>query len=207
MEHSVALTAAPRRDRILYAIGEHDNGWAEEDAAPRVNTRTGVVHDFMSAPSGVRQGVWPRGVARLAGDSWAAALVAQHAITIYDRFQSDAGWSSFFTQMEASRNAMVRASGLPLDALLADYEFVRLADVISLTFCTGWTDEQDSRGWTIQLSGTRVVVTPDACGGAEIPIEIAAREIPHRPYRSDAELGHALKEAHTTMLTGTVVGG
>ena len=40
MEHCVPLAAWPRRDAILHAIHEHDNGWAEEDAAPTVARMT-----------------------------------------------------------------------------------------------------------------------------------------------------------------------
>jgi len=88
MEHCVPLAARRRRDAILHAIAEHDNGWAEEDAAPTVNPTTGTVVDFVSAPLSVRHAVWPRGIARLADDPWAAALVAQHALTVYDRCSS-----------------------------------------------------------------------------------------------------------------------
>jgi hypothetical protein len=204
MEHCAPLASSPRRDEILLAIGEHDNGWTEEDAAPRVNLATGEVFDFVSAPAETRQAVWPRGVARLAGDPWAAALVAQHAITVYDRFRSDREWAPFFAEMEAARDAMVRASGRTLDDLLPDYVFVRLADLISLTFCVGWDDEQRFGGWAVQRVETRVVVTPDALGGAEIPIEIAARAIVRRTFRSDAELRAALSEAESVALTGTV---
>ena len=214
MTHCVPLAAASRRDAILHAIDEHDNGWAEEDAAPRVNPATGQVVDFVTAPAAVRLMVWPRGVARLAGDPWAAALVAQHAITVYDRFRQDSEWRPFFAEMEHLRDAMLHASGLPLDELLSDYVFVRLADLISLTFCTGWTDEQRFDEWAVQLSGarsgssdppwSRVVVTPDAFGGAEIPIEITAREIRSQSFRSDAELREALREAGTTVLRGMV---
>ena len=102
--------------------------------------------------------------------------------------------------MEAARGAMLGASGLPLDDLVADYPFVRLADLISLAFCTGSTDEQRFGDWTVQLSGSRVVVTPDAFGGAEIPIEIDAKVIRNQPFRSDAELRDALSEASTTTL-------
>ena len=189
MEHCVPLAAWPRRDAILHAIHEHDNGWAEEDAAPTVDTGTGNVVDFVSAPLNVRHAVWPRGIARLADDPWAAALVAQHALTVYDRFRSEAEWTSFFAAMEAARSAMLRASGMPLRALVADYPFVRLADLISLTFCTGWTDEQRFADWTVQLSGTRVIVTPDVFGGRKIPIEITAREMRNQPFRSDARRG------------------
>jgi hypothetical protein len=205
MEHCVPLAARPRRDVILHAIAEHDNGWAEEDAAPTVNPETGNVVDFVSAPLSVRHAVWPRGIARLADDAWAAALVAHHALTVYDRFRSEAEWTPFFAEIEAMRDAMLRASGMPLHDLLADYTFVRLADLISLTFCTGWTDEQRFGDWTVELSGTRVVVTPDAFGGAEIPIAIETREIRHEPFRSDAELRRALSEAATATLRGEVV--
>jgi len=204
MEHCVALAARPRRDAILHAIAEHDNGWAEADAAPTVNPENGRIVDFVTAPLAVRHAVWPRGIARLAEDPWAAALVAQHAITVYDRFRSDAAWASFFAELEAARGAMLRASRMPLADLLDDYAFVRLADLISLTFCTGWTDEQRFGDWTIHPSGTRVVASPDPFGGASIPIEVEARELRNRPFRTDAELRAALSEAAMTTLRGEV---
>jgi hypothetical protein len=206
MEHSVALAAHLRRAEILHAIGEHDNGWAEADAAPMVNPETGGVVDFVHAPLSVRHGVWPRAVARLAADPWAAALVAQHALTVYDRFRSEAAWAPFFAGMTDARNEMLLVSGMPIETLVMDYPFVRLADLLSLTFCTGWTDEQRFGDWTVQLSGTRVVSTPDAFGGATIPIEIEAREIPSQTFRSDAELRDALVRATTTTLRGEVGG-
>ena len=103
MEHCVPLATRSRRDAILHAVAEHDNGWAEEDAAPRVDPATGQIFDFVSAPAGIRQAVWPRGIARLADDPWAAALVAQHAITIYDRFRPREPWRPFFAEMEEAR--------------------------------------------------------------------------------------------------------
>jgi hypothetical protein len=206
MDRCVPLAARSRRDAILHAIGEHDNGWAEEDAAPTVNAGTGAIADFVSAPLTVRHKVWPRGLVRLKDDPWAAALVAQHAITVYDRFRSDAAWTPFFAEMEAARDALLRGSRLPFEELAADYAFVRLADLISLTFCTGWTDQQRFAGWTVQLSGTRVVVRPDPFGGAEIPVQITATEIGNQTFRSDAELRAALSQAHTTTLRGTVAG-
>lgn len=206
MERCVPLTANPRRDAILHAIEGHDNGWAEEDAAPTVNPTSGDVADFVHAPLGVRHRVWPRAVARLASDPWAAALVAQHALTIYERFREDAEWTAFFAGMEKARDAWLRASGLPLAELLSDYAFVRLADLLSLTFCTGWTDEQGFADWTVQLSGTRVVVTPDAFGAAAVPIEIVAKEIPNRPFGSDEELRAAVRAAPAAALRGEVMG-
>jgi hypothetical protein len=206
MEHCVPLAARPRRDRILHAIAEHDNGWAEEDASPSVDPGTGDVVDFVSAPLSVRHGVWPRAIERLAADPWAAALVAQHAVTVYDRFRSDRDWTSFFDTMEAARDGMLRASGLPFDDLAADYQFVRLADLISLTFCVGWTDPQHFGDWTVELLGSRVAVTPDPFAGKTIPIEIDARAIRNRPFRSDAELREVFRDGNQTTLRGEVAG-
>jgi hypothetical protein len=206
MDRCLPLAARARRDEILHAIAEHDNGWAEEDAAPRVNLATGRLFDFVTAPASVRQIVWPRGVARLSRTPHPAALVAQHAITVYDRFRADSEWASFFADMETARDQMLRASGLALDDLLDDYAFVRLADLISLTFCTGWTDEQRFGEWAVQRFGTRIQVTPDAFGRVGVPFEIRAREIDDRPFRSDAELREALNDAAHTVLHGVVRG-
>ncbi len=206
MERCVPLSTRSRRDAILHAIGEHDNGWTEEDAAPSVNLATGQIFDFVSAPIGVRQGVWPRGVARLADDPWAAALVAQHAMTVYDRFRSDNEWAPFFAGMEVLRDEKMSASGLSLDELLTDYAYVRLADLISLTFCANWTDEQRFGAWTVNRVDSRVIVRPDPFGGQEVPIEVDAREMPDRTFRSDAELREALSQATVTRLRGVVTG-
>jgi len=204
MGHCAPLAVRARRSEILYAIAEHDNGWTEEDASPRVNAATGQLVDFVSAPASVRQKVWPRGVARLADDPWAAALVAQHAITVYDRFRSEGEWRPFFAGMEESRDRMLRVDGGSLADLLADYVFVRLADLISLTFCTGWVDEQRFGKWTVQRFDARVVVSPVAFDATEIPIEIGAKEIRNQPFRSDEELRDALREAPVIMLEGAV---
>lgn len=206
MEHCVPLATRPRRDAILHAIAEHDNGWTEEDAAPRANAATGEILDFVNAPADVRQAVWPRGVQRLSGDPWAAALVAQHAITVYDRYRSEGEWAPFFSRMRALRDEMLEASGSALDELAPDYAFVRLADLISLVFCTGWTEEQGFGGWTVRASGPNVVVAPDPFDGADIPLEITAKVIPHERYDSDHALRVALSHARVTTLSGVVAG-
>jgi len=206
MDHCVPLRSRPRRDAILHAIAEHDNGWSEEDAAPTVNPATGGIADFVTVALRVRHAVWPRGIARLADDPWAAALVAQHALTVYDRFRGDSAWRSFFAGIEETRDAWLRVSGRPLDELAADYPFLRLGDLISLAFCTGSTDEQSFGEWNVRLSGTRVAVTPDPFGGATIPVAISAKTIHQQSFGSDDELRGALRHASSTILRGEVAG-
>ena len=118
-----------RLPSTLFAIGNHDNGWIEPDSAPIRDPETGRILDFIHAPDPVRRGVWPLGVARLAGDPYAAALVAQHAISIFGRYQSRADWAPFFSQMESLRSRHLHAAKAPLEELVADYFFLRVYQV------------------------------------------------------------------------------
>jgi uncharacterized protein DUF3891 len=206
IEHAVALASCPRRDAILLAVAEHDNGWAEEDAAPILNPQTGQLADFINVPAAVRQRVWPRGVQRLAHHPWTAALIAEHAVVVYDRFRAEEDWNTFFTGMEAARDEMVRACGLSFQDLTSDYEFVRLADLISLLFCMGIPHPQRFAEWTVRLTGDHVVVTPDLFSAVAIPVEIQARVIPNRSFQSDAELRAAVAAADRVIVKGKVSG-
>jgi hypothetical protein len=206
MARATALAQHPRRDAILLAVSEHDNGWALPDSEPIIGS-SGDVADFIAAPVAVRQGVWPRAVLHMASDPWAAALVAQHAITVYDRFRSDDAWTRFFADMEALRDNRLARTTLQLDDLIADYAFVRLGDLISLTFCTGWTTPQHYGDWTVQRHDDTVLVTPDLFGGETIRVEIAGTEIPKRVYQSDRDLREEIGKGRKRHLSGSVSHG
>lgn len=201
---------APARSVILHAIQEHDNGWREVDARPIVDAVSSRILDFVSAPADVRRAIWPRGVERLAATPYAAALVAQHAVHVYRRNRSDPEWTSFFARMESARDRHLRAAGLlTLDELLGDYFFLRVGDLASLTFCNGWTDTQTDDagpGYAIRLDGTRLTIAPDPFGGLEVPLEITARELPNRPFRSASEAHQAFSAAPRVMMKGVACG-
>ncbi len=100
----------PRRPSILLAAREHDNGWREEDATTHVDAN-GKALDFICVPVEVRHRIWPRAVDRLAEeDPYAAALVAQHAMTVYGHFESDLAWYPFFETMQARSVAQLERS-------------------------------------------------------------------------------------------------
>jgi Protein of unknown function (DUF3891) len=198
------LQDSPRRAWILLAIEEHDNGWLEVDTAPIVDEKTGHILDFVTAPDEIRQSIWPRGVKRLAGTPYAAALVAQHALHVYRRHRGDAGWAPFFSELEATRNQHLRAvKSVSLDDLLCDYVFVRIGDLVSLTFCNGWNEVQtDDGGYAIRLDGERLRVTPDPFEGRQIAIDVRAREIPNGPFQSAPDAKRAFDAARQIALTG-----
>ena len=207
MERWIPLYDAARRASILLAVEEHDNGWHEPDGAPQVDPSTGQVFDFIQIPAEVRQGVWPRGVGQLARqDAWAAALVAQHAVTVYDRYRADPAWSHFFPQLERLRDDLAAPARLTFSQLTHDYAFVRIGDLISLIFCTRWDERQAFGDWTFLREEDRVLVTPDPFAGRQVPIAVNARVIPARPYSDDEDLRRTLRSSPIVTLRGVVRG-
>ena len=205
MSQCAALREHPRRDRILRAVSEHDIGWATVDSAPCLRPGTGEIADFITLADDVRQEIWPRAVAMLADDAYAAALVAQHALTAYARYRSESGWSSFFRTMEELRTAHLTASGHTRADFDADYSFVRLGDIISLAFCTG-SDALQVEPWRVDVSDFCVIVAPDPFDVVVVPVEIRARRIANRPYVSDDELRAAVAAAKWEAVRGEIAG-
>ena len=199
---------ARRRPAILLAIAEHDNGWREIDDELLVEEGTERILDFVHAPDRVRQGVWPRGASRLAGTPHAAALVAQHAVHVYGRYRTDPNWTSFFADKTVARDRYLQeAAPLTQEELLADYSFLRIGDLASLTFCSAWTKSQtDESGYTIRMDGTRLIVTPDPFAGHEVALTVAAREVPERPLPSPADAARAYQQSPHVSVTGTASG-
>lgn len=212
----------PRRASILLAVREHDNGWNEVDAAPVLDLGSGQVLDFMNVPADTRRAIWPRGVERLArntNDRWAAALVAQHAVHVYRHYRDEREWTRFFAHMETARDEHVRAAAagtqpgadtgrhaLSMDELLADYFFVRVGDLLSLTFCNAWCHAPDELGYTIGYEEGRLTVEPDPFGGCEVPIEVPARLLPQTRFASSAEANRAFASATISTFRGTACG-
>ncbi len=166
--------------------------------------RRDPIRDFSSVPAAVRQAVWPRSVADLAAAPWAAALVAHHAITVYDRYRHDAEWLDFFPAMTALRDEhLARAAG-ELKALVRDYVYLRLGDLVSLTFCTGDTAPVSLGPWTIRLAGVHVHVTPNPFA-IDLPFAVEAREVPDVPYPTDEALRAAIAAGRSRALEGLLV--
>lgn len=203
------LAQRPSRDTVLLATREHDNGWEQVDGRPIIERTTGRPHHFMNAPARIKRGIWPRGVAHLEPvDPAAAALVAQHALSVLER-RPGAAWRRFFTSMVAERDRLLSTGAYEnrLVTLLEDYRMVFLGDLLSLVFCCGWQEQFARSGYDIALRGTTLKVRPDPFLGRTIELSVRARRIPARRYATDGELRRALAEAPAEIVTGTATGG
>jgi hypothetical protein len=199
------------RETVLYATLEHDNGWIEVDAEPTIDPDTGRPCDFINGPAQVKHELWPRGIRRAAhADIRAAALIAEHALTVYHYRAAEPEWQPFFGPITALRDDLLdraRAKDGPArDAFNREYRCVRLGDVFSLQFCNGWTDLKETFGYRAALDGDELLITPDPFAGAVVPLKVMARRIPARQYASDADLRAAMAESVPEFLEGKARG-
>jgi hypothetical protein len=197
----------PRRDLLLLAAREHDGGWHEVDASPPVDAVTSVPLDFISVPDRIKQSIWPRAADRLAQVSdYAAALVAHHAIAIYDSRRPEPTWKAFFDEMSERREQQLARSGRSRQELHDDYRFLSVVDLLSLSFCNGWPDEHERHGCRVRFVNESIEVMP-ALFAETVPLRIRARSLPDRAYASSADLRATFDAAEPMLLEGSAFAG
>jgi Protein of unknown function (DUF3891) len=199
--------AHPRRAALLLAAREHDNGWREVDESPAFDAATGTALDFVSVPDEIKYSIWPRGLERIAeGSAYAAALVAQHAMSIYESHREKTAWAAFFDEMTARRDReLARAEQSP-EELENDYRFLSIVDLLSLVFCNAWPDEHERFGCRVRYASAGIDISP-ALFPEAVPIRIRARRLPNRRYASAADLRAAFEDAPPEFIEGQARGG
>lgn len=213
------LSAHPRRDDIVFAGQEHDNGWRETDAAPRWNAAEEAPHDFLSVPDDVRIEVFLRGTARFAGERpYAALLMTLHALGFSSRRDGDEEWNDFIDRLEERRDELVETSGVALAEARRDYCWVQWGDATSLAACAGWTDgferevPEEGSGEMGTIAGRfdprsrEMQLDPLPLAGST-RFHVPCREIEKRPYAGDADFATALATARWEHFEVRVVGG
>ncbi len=167
------LVGHPRREPLLRAVAEHDNGWWEADAAPRLAAGKGAALDFRDVPADLRQEIWQRGVERFAGESpYVAALVAAHALRLSRRWRDEPLWVDFRGALAGRQEELLVAAGESPTALAEDVLWLGLADELSLAVCAGEAAVVAFPGWRLEL-----LEGPGGAGGDE-PVEAALEPFP-----------------------------
>jgi hypothetical protein len=188
------LADHPRREELLFAVREHDNGWRETDAAPHWNAEKGRPHDFLSLPREERTEIWQRGTARFAGEHpYASLLVTQHALQLH-RERRGEEWQPFLDYLGELYQGLAEATGGAAEEVEADYRWLDLTDLISLAVCNGWSEPFERYGFRGQLRAGTLELDPFPLAGATA-FRIPCRRIPARAYRGDADLGGELAAA------------
>jgi hypothetical protein len=198
------LVGHPRRELLLRAVSERDNGWWEADSAPRRDPSATTALDFRAFPPGLRQEVLRRGIERFAGDSsYLAALLATHALRLARQTSDAPSWTEFRTELEGRREQLLADAGESLDSVARDADWLALADSLSLAASTGDASPVDVPGWRVDVTavgvdiGTGTVelgLQPFPLAGATT-FELSCRTLGERRFESDSALGVALISA------------
>ncbi len=200
------MPAHPRREELLFAAREHDNGWREADSAPRWDSAGGRPHDFLSLPREERIAIWERGTSRYAAERpYAALLITRHALNLFHNRRDEEDWAAFVTYLADLEQSLREETGAPREELEADYRFLDLADQISLGACNGWRQPVERHGVRIAFDGGAVRLAPFPLAGATT-FRVPCRRIPQRLYRGDADLGGELAAARWGELNVRVTG-
>lgn len=196
-----SLADHPRREELLFAVREHDNGWRETDAAPHWDAERGRPHDFISLPRGERIELWQRGTARFAGERpYASLLIVRHAIRLHQE-RSGEDWQAFRDYLDELQRGLIEETGAPEEQVEEDYRWLDLADLISLAACNRWSEPFARYGFRGQLDGETLRLDPLTLRLDPFPLagstafRIPCRRIPVREYRGDADLGGELAAA------------
>ncbi len=188
------LPEHPRRDELLFAVREHDNGWRETDAAPRWNSEAGRPHDFLTLPREDRIELWQRGTARYAGEHpYAALLITRHAIQLHQsRRRGEDGWQGLLVYLDELHRGLAEEVGIHDEETA--YRWLDLADLLSLGVCNRWREPFGRYGFQAALQDGTLHLDPFPLAGATA-FRIPCRRIPRRAYRGDADLGGELAGA------------
>lgn len=188
----------PRRDDLLFAVREHDNGWRESDSAPMVDRVTSRPHDFLTFPEEERLMVWKRGVERYVdARSYSTLLILEHARVLHTRAEEI--WIPYLDELDEMRAELLDELGLEPAELDADYRYLRLTDKLSLTICNRWQQTLRFAGFESRAGDDWLILEPFPFAGATT-FRIPARYIPNRPYDSDVDLGTELASARWEVL-------
>ncbi|MEO1368993.1 MAG: DUF3891 family protein [Acidobacteriota bacterium] len=192
------LPRSPRREALVLAAREHDNGWREADSAPR-RRGDGRPHDFMSIPPDLRREIWHRGVRRHVESRPLAALyILEHALNLHRRRAGSPEWQPVLDDWRDLRGELLKGAGIDPATLAAEYRLLDAVDTLSLAVCAGWSRPGEHAGVRyrarLDAGGAELQLDPFPLAGAT-SFTLACRLIEDRSYSGDVELAVELASA------------
>jgi hypothetical protein len=131
----------PPADLFAHVVRHHDDGWAEEDAAPAVDPRTGLPVSLNDQPTARSLEIGRRSIERnLARHPWCGLLVSMHICGLYARRPGltgrpeddalDPRVQRFLAAEEARRRALL--ADFDADAVARSYRLLQFFDGLAV---------------------------------------------------------------------------
>ncbi|MER3446946.1 MAG: hypothetical protein C4291_08930 [Candidatus Dadabacteria bacterium] len=207
---------------VLFAIGEHDNGWKEWDSCPKINPISRYPMNFLEMSPSDQSEIWRRCFRRHSADHpYASALIALHFGKLNEKSLNKNSNNGTARSLQAeitdfvSGMLNINIPSLDLNSLPKDVQvnlrFVQIADIISLTLCHGWLSigiEEVPLGYngsstTLNLKstdGSNYVVSPYPFSQPLIELQIEGRRLGQKRFTGDAELREMIEKSQREIL-------
>lgn len=210
------------RDEVLFAIREHDSGWRQWDALPKIDPESGHPANFMEMDTSEQSEIWERCFRASSDDhSYASSLTALHFARFnqhtLDKDPSDKYALGFKRELGqfVMDNLGIELNGFSLDEMPRDIKvnlkLLQIGDIVSLTLCHGWksieiTDApQDYSGNNTNLKmesadGFNYTITPYPFSQPQLNFSILSRRLVSTSFANDTEYRDALENAQQERL-------
>ena len=201
---------------LIVAAAEHDAGWADWEAAPRVDPATWRPYQFTDLPVEEHLAFYQHGVNAVAAkDVHAGLLVNLHCQGLYNqRFGSapemtmsqhtpeqEAAIRRAIVALQAQERELGRRVQIELPVLWEQYDLLQNFDLLSLALCMPPVRERRIGSLTLRPAGDgAVTIDPWPFRQAEIVAELPARRIADRDYSDDKDLRQELAAAEAVTL-------
>jgi hypothetical protein len=213
----------PRADLLVWVIDHHDDGWNAWTRAPQIDPANGKPRNFTEMPMGVATDLWRQSIAICAKrDPLGGIWVSKHFCWLAKGARENRGDApEELAAIDDFLHAQVRLtnewrkdvdqpkSSEEVDrSIEAGFRLVQFFDYLSLWLCCAErTDPGEidcpERG-RIQLTPItpyRISLKPYPLSVSELRLTVSAKRVAARAYADDADLAHALSEAHTEEMT------
>ncbi|OIJ12783.1 hypothetical protein BKP35_09385 [Anaerobacillus arseniciselenatis] len=126
-----------KRDEVVYAIVEHDNGWIELDEKPSLNKKTQMPYSFINYPLKPKLKAYTNGINRVEDiDNYAALLCSLHFSSFFEGYTNGRGEGFLKQERRRQQRLMEKLNINKKDrALQFHYELLQFCDNLSLYLC------------------------------------------------------------------------
>jgi hypothetical protein len=133
-------------EEVVLAATQHDAGMADRDAAPELNSETGLPRSFMQMSLDTHLRLWTHAPHRVLPQSrYAAVLVSMHGTALYEMRDlsrmSEEDATAVRAYLDGQRELQRRlGAGLDQEGLKRNQQLIWAWDFLSLGLCLRWED-------------------------------------------------------------------
>ncbi|MCT8137946.1 DUF3891 family protein [Anaerobacillus sp. CMMVII] len=138
-----------KRESVLYAIYEHDNGWIELDQRPLLNKETKLPHSFIDYPLSPKLEAYTKGINYIEQhDEYAALICSLHYASFFERYTNGRG-EVFLAQERKRQRKLLQVLTVEKETLQFHYDLLQFCDNLSLYLCMNepGVDKKNEFSW------------------------------------------------------------